>query len=147
MGDGMKVIDIRHRLGRRLQEAAMEKDPDALALALDYGRAILLALAPLAEDDEVELSEMTVSTATAAGILRFHVEYVRELIRRGVLAGTKHNNEYEIRLTDLMEFMSSSRYQAIGTPGAALRTALQRFPDIWGMTIWRRSGEEPGFAL
>ncbi len=143
----MKVADIRRKLGQRLQEAAMEKDPDALALVLDYGRAILLALAPLPEDEEVDLSEVTVSTSTAARILSFHVEYVRELIRRGVVAGTKHNNEYEIKLTDLMEFMSSPRYQAVGTPGAGVRATLRRFRDIGGTTMWRRPEEEPGSAL
>ena len=144
----MKVIDVRRRLGQRLQEAATEKDPSALALALDYGRAILLALAPLAEDEDVELSEVTVSTATAACILSFHVEYVRELIRRDVLPGTKHNNEYEIRLTDLVEFMSSSRYRTWGEPSALARAALARFGPIRRLPrIDLRPGEEPGSAV
>lgn len=144
----MKVIDIRRRLGRRLQEAATEKDPNALALALDYGRAILLALAPLAEDEEVEVSEVTVSTATAARILSLHVEYVRELIRRDVLPGTKHNNEYEIKLTDLVEFMSSSRYRAGAEPSALARAALQRIGALWRLPpIDLRPGEEPGPAV
>ncbi|MGD0205118.1 MAG: hypothetical protein ABSB57_01555 [Dehalococcoidia bacterium] len=144
----MKVIDIRRKLGRRLQDAALEKDPGALALALDYGRAILLALAPLTEDEEVELSEVTVSTATAAGILSLHIEYVRGLIRRGVLTGTKHNNEYEIKLTAVMDFMSSSRYRAAGDPSALARAALGRIGAVWRMPrVDRRPGEEPGPAV
>jgi excisionase family DNA binding protein len=123
----------------------MEEDADALALALDYGRAILLALAPLAEDEEVELPEVTVSTATAARILSLHVEYVRELIRRNVLRGTKHNNEYEVKLTDLVEFMGSSRYRAGGEPSALARAALGRFGPIWRLPrIDLRPGPEPG---
>jgi hypothetical protein len=144
----MKVIDIRRRLGQRLQEAALEKDADALALALDYGRAILLALAPLTEDEEVELAEVTVSTATAARILSLHVEYVRELIRRDVLPGAKHNNEYEIKLSDLVGFMSSSRYRTWGEPSALARAALGRFGPIRRLPrIDLRPGEEPGCAL
>src|SRR4030042_2068954 len=100
----MRVLDVRRRLGDKLQEVALEKDADTLALALDYGRAILLALAPLPEDEEVELPEVTVSTATGARILSLHVEYVRELIRRDVLRGTKQKNEYEIKLTAAVEF-------------------------------------------
>ena len=144
----MKVVDVRRKLGQRLQEAAMEKDPDALALALDYGRALLLALVPLPEDEEVELSDVTVSTATAALILSLHVEYVRELIRREVLAATKHNNEYEVKLSDLMDFMSSSRYRTWGEPSALARAALARFGPIRRLPrIDLRPGEEPGSAV
>ncbi|MDP2948559.1 MAG: helix-turn-helix domain-containing protein [Chloroflexota bacterium] len=142
----MKVADIRHRIGLRLQQAAREKDPDSLALALDYGRAVLLALASLDEEAEVDLSEATVNTATAARILSFHVEYVRDLIRREVLPASKRNNEYDIRLVDLMDFIASPRYQAVGAPGAVARAALRRFRD-WGMTVWRRPWEEPGSAV
>ena len=141
----MKVVDVRRRLGNKLQEAAMEKDADALALALDYGRAILLALAPLPEDEEVELPEVTVSTATAARILSLHVEYVRELIRRNVLPGAKHNNEYEIKLTDVMDLMASSRFG--GAWPVRPKTAVAMFGPIWR---WPRSdlrpGQEPGPA-
>ena len=144
----MRVIDIRRKVGRRLQDAALEKDPDALALALDYGRAILLALAPLTEDEEVELSEVTVSTATAASILSLHVEYVRELSRRGVLAGIKHNNEYEIKLTAVMDFMSSSRHRAAGEPSVLARAALERFGAIWRLQrVDLRPREGPGPAV
>ena len=143
----MRVLDVRRRLGEKLQEAAMEKDADALALALDYGRAILLALAPLAEDDEVELPEVTVSTATAARILSLHVEYVRELIRRGVLPGAKHNNEYEVKLTDVMDFMSSSRYRARGEPLVRPRAAAAMFGPAWRWPrIDVRHPQEPGPA-
>ena len=136
----MRVLDVRRRLGDKLQEAALEKDADALALALDYGRAILLALAPLSEDDEVELPEVTVSTATAARILSLHVEYVRDLIRRNVLPGAKHNNEYEIRLTDLMDFMSSPRFRAGAWP-VRPKTAVSMSGPIWR---WPRADLRPG---
>jgi hypothetical protein len=141
----MKVVDIRRRLGQKLGEAAMEKDPDPLALALDYSRAILLALSPLPDDEDIELSEVTVTTATAARILSLNVEYVRDLIRRDVLAGTKHNNEYEIKLTDVMDFMGSSRYRAAGEPSVRARAAVAMFGPIWR---WPRAdlrpGQEPG---
>jgi hypothetical protein len=140
----MKVIDVRRRLGQRLQEAAMESDPNALAPALDYGRAVLLALASLPDDEEVVLSELTVSTATAARILSFHVEYVREIIRRGDLPASKRNNEYEIRLADLVDFMASPRYQAVGAPGAVLGAALRSLRGRRGIPMWRRPEEGPG---
>jgi excisionase family DNA binding protein len=96
----------------------------------------------------VELAEMTESTATAARILSLHVEYVRELIRREVLPGAKHNNEYEIKLTDVMDFMSSSRYRAWGEPSALAKAALARFGPIWRLPrIDLRPGEEPGSAV
>ena len=141
----MRVLDVRRKLGQRLQEAANERNPEALALALDYGRAILLALAPLPEDEEVELAELTVSTATAARILSLNVEYVRELIRRYVLAATKHNNEYEIKLTDVMDFMASSRYRAAGEPSVRARAALSAFGAPWRLPrVDLRPGPEPG---
>ena len=149
----MRVLDVRRRLGDKLQEAALERDADALALALDYGRAILLALAPLADDEEVELPKVTVSTATAARILSLHVEYVRDLIRRDILPAKKHNNEYEIRLTDVMEFMASSRYRAEGEPSALARAALHRASALWGLPrvdlsrFGIRPGQEPGPAV
>jgi len=141
----MKVVDVRRKLGQRLQETAMERDSEALVLALDYGRAILIALASLPEDEEVELSEMTVSTATAARILSLNVEYVRELIRRDVLAATKHNNEYEIKLADLVEFMASSRYRAAGDPSVRARAAMSAFGALWRLPrVDLRPGPEPG---
>ena len=136
----MKVADVRRRLGQRLQEAAMEKDPDSLALALDYGRAVLLALAPLPDDEEVELPELTVSTATAARILSLHVEYVRELIRRSLLPGAKHNNEYEVKLGDVMDFMSSSRYRVRGEPLLRPREARAMLGPTWR---WPRADLRP----
>jgi len=142
----MNVVDIRRRLGQRLQDAAMEKDLDALALALDYGRAILLALAPLSDDEDVELSELTVSTATAARILSLHVEYVRELIRRNVLPGAKHNNEYEVKLSVVMDFMSSSRYRARGEPLVRSRAAAMGPAWRWPR-IDLGPGPEPGSAV
>jgi len=141
----MRVLDVRRRLGDKLQEAAMEKDADTLALALDYGRAILLALAPLVEDEEVELPEVSVSTATAARILSLHVEYVRELIRRNVLPATKHNNEYEIKLTDVMDFMGSSRFG--GAWPIRPKTAVAMFGPIWRWPRFDvRPGQQPGPA-
>jgi hypothetical protein len=135
----MRVLDVRRRLAEKLQEAAMEKDPDSLALALDYSRAVLLAVAPLPDDQEVEPPELTVSTATAARILSLHVEYVRELIRRNVLPGAKHNNEYEIRLIDVMDFMGSPRFG--GAWPVRPRTAMAMFGPIWR---WPRSDVRPG---
>ena len=143
----MKVVDARRRLGEKLQEAAVEKDADTLALTLDYGRAILLALAPLSEDEEVELAEVTVSTATAARILSLHVEYVRELIRRGVLAGAKHNNEYEVKLGDVMDLMSTSRYRFLGQPLLQPRQVRAIFGPAWRWPrLDLRPGQEPGPA-
>ena len=139
----MKVLDVRRRLGDKLREAALGRDVDAVASALDYGRAILLALMPLADDEEAELPDLTVTTATAARILSLHVEYVRELIRRNVLPGTKHNNEYEIRLIDVMDFMGSSRFG--GAWPVRPKTAVAMFGPIWR---WPRAdvhpGQEPG---
>jgi hypothetical protein len=143
----MKVVDARRRLGQKLKEAALEKDADTLALALDYGRAILLALAPVSEDEEVELPELTVSTATAARILSRHVEYVRELIRRGVLPGVKHNNEYEVKLGDVMDVMSSSRHRFLGQPLFQPRQVRAIFGPAWRWPrIDLRPGQEPGPA-
>jgi len=144
----MKVADVRRRLGQRLQEAAAEKDPDALALALDYGRAILLALASLPDDEEVELPELTVSTATAARILSLHVEYVRDLIRRDILPATKHNKEYEVKLDDVMDFMSSSRYRVRGEPLLRPREARAMFGPTWRWPrIDLRPPQEPDPAV
>ena len=101
---GMQVAELRQRLGARLQALATEKDPQVVSTILEYARATLIALTPLDDEAEVDLEELTVNTATAAQILSYHPEYVRQLIRLGALSAAKENGEYAIKLTDVIDF-------------------------------------------
>jgi hypothetical protein len=133
----VKVTAVQQRLLEWLQGLLAEKDVEVVATALDCTRAILIALAPLPHDAEVDLAELTVNTNTAARILSLHAEYVRSIIRQGLLDARKQNGEYQVRLSDLVDFMQTrmrGRERIFRLP--------PRFPDWKGLPRVRLQGDD-----
>ena len=112
----MRVAELRRRLISRIERVVAEGDEEETALVLAYARAILVALAGNAPDDEVSLRETVVGTDTAALILGLHREYVRELARRGELPATKTNGELNIPLAGIVDRMSRELRSVASVP-------------------------------
>ena len=89
----MRVALLRQRLIEKVPEVANSQDEAAMALALDYTRAVLVALAERSDSEDVVLRELRVKTATAARILKLHPEYVREMARQGGFEAEEENGE------------------------------------------------------
>ena len=81
----MKVGHLRERLERALAAAMRNRAADAVALTADRTKAMAVALAGLADDADVEIEALELSTRDAATVLGFHPEHVRRLIRTGRL--------------------------------------------------------------
>ena len=103
----MLTTEVRQRLVEKIAEVSDREDEEVTARVLTYARAVLVALAGLSAEDEVELRGLEVSTRTAALILGLHPEYVRTLIRRDRLRAAKRNGEFHIALEDVVEFAVS----------------------------------------
>jgi excisionase family DNA binding protein len=97
----MRVGLLRERVAAALAAGMHRPEPEVVALTVDRTKAMAVALAGLADDDEVEVSELEVSTVRAAAILGFHPEHVRRLIRTGRLRARRVGGDYRIAVTDL----------------------------------------------
>jgi excisionase family DNA binding protein len=97
----MKVGLLRERMTAALASGMLRPEPEVVALTVDRTKAMAVALAGLADDDEVEVTELEVPTIRAAAILGFHPEHVRRLIRTGRLRARRVGGDYRIRITDL----------------------------------------------
>lgn len=109
----MRVGLLRERLTAALDAAMRNREPSAIALTADRTKAMAVALAGRAEDEEVEVDALAISTRDAAVVLGFHPEHVRRLIRGGRLRARRRGADYEIALTDLWPLLEV-RY---GPPG------------------------------
>lgn len=139
----MRVSEVRQRVLGKVQEVAVSGDEEATAKIVDYARAVLVALAPIAEGEDVDLEGLGVGTATAARILSLHTEYVREMIRRGYLKAEKQDGEFRIKFPDLLEFAARRMRDRTGPPAtwASVRKALG--PWRVGEAVYKRPPEEP----
>jgi excisionase family DNA binding protein len=124
----MKVATVRRRLAVRLQEALESGDVEALCRVTGYVRAVGVALAPCAGDDEVDLAHLTVDSEQAAHILGYHREHVRRLVRQEALAAEKVGNEYRIPLTAVIAALEA------GISGWVAPSVLRRLRAL--MTLW-----------
>jgi excisionase family DNA binding protein len=97
----MKVGVLRERMSAATASGMRRPEPEVVALTIDRTKAMAVALAGLADDEEVEVSELEVSTVRAAAILGFHPEHVRRLIRSGRLRAHRVGGDYRIRVNDL----------------------------------------------
>ena len=97
----MKVGLLRERIAAALASGMLRPEPEVVALTADRTKAMAVALAGMADEDEVEVADLDVSTARAASILGFHPEHVRRLIRGGRLRASRIGGDYRIRITDL----------------------------------------------
>lgn len=135
----MQVRVARQRVLEKVNEVVSTSDEATTARTLDYARAVLIALATRGGDEDVVLEELAVSTNTAALILRLHPEYLRAVLRRGLLPATKENGEYRLRLVDLV---ASIEGRAGMSPLA--RRMAWRFSPGWPLWQRRQLGQEHG---
>jgi hypothetical protein len=135
----MLVDSLRSRVIERLREVASLDDEEEVARVLTFSRALLLALASHVADAEVDVEALTVKTGTAARILDLHPEYVRELVRKRDLPARKQNGEFNITLSDIVNYQGRS--QRPRKPGHAYPTVTVGVLGGWEM--WRRLPEQP----
>lgn len=109
----MKVGHLRERLSAALGAAMRNRAADAVALTADRTKAMAVALAGLADDADVEIEELELSTRAAATVLGFHPEHVRRLIRSGRLPARLERGDYHIRVNDLWPLLEA-RYREPG---------------------------------
>jgi hypothetical protein len=103
----MKVGLLRERLGAALDAAMRNREADAIALTADRTKAMAVALAGLADDAEVEIDALEVSTRSAAAVLGFHPEHVRRLIRGGRLRARRERGDYRVLVNDLWPMLEA----------------------------------------
>ncbi len=142
----VKAGQIRERVLAKVREATQARDEEATAKVMEYARAVLVALAPHDDGDDVDLERLTLTTGTAARVLGLHPEYVRELIRRGYLPAAKDNGEFRVALPDVIEFMVNRVQGREGPPPST--AAWGRLLGIAreSAALWRRppeAGEQP----
>ena len=121
----MRADGLRQQVLDNLSEVVAEGEEEALSTVLEFSRALLLALASAAPDEEVEPGKLTVKSGTAARILTLHQEYVRELIRKDEMKATKQNGEFQIPLAEVIDFQAKAQKRispaAHAHQGATLR--------------------------
>ena len=97
----MKVGHLRERMLAAFAAAIANRAADAIALTADRTKAMAVALAGLADDAEVEVEALDLSTREAATVLGFHPEHVRRLVRMGRLTARREGGDYRIGVKDL----------------------------------------------
>jgi excisionase family DNA binding protein len=97
----VKVGLLRERLAAALAGGMRRPEPEIVALTADRTKAMAVALAGLADEDDVEVDSLEVGTSRAAAILGFHPEHVRRLIRVGRLRARRVGGNFRIRVNDL----------------------------------------------
>jgi excisionase family DNA binding protein len=103
----MRVDILRERLGAALDAAMRNREADAIALTADRTKAMAVALAGLADDAEVEIDALELSTRSAAAVLGFHPEHVRRLIRGGRLRARRERGDYRLLVSDLWPILEA----------------------------------------
>ena len=106
----MKAGLLRRRLAAALGAAMRNREADAIALVADRTKATGVALAGVADDAEVELAELDLSTRAVATVLGYHPEHVRRLIRSGRLHARRVGGDYRVRVDDLWPLLEA-RYR------------------------------------
>ncbi len=135
----MIVTELRSKLIERIAEVSADEDAEALAKALTYARAALVALTGLPKDEDIELEGLQVNTRTAALMLSMHPEYVRSLIRSRQLAASKENGEFRIQFADLLGHLAKS----MKSPGRHRHQERILDPGQLGVVVWRRPEPKP----
>ena len=109
----MRAGLLRERLTAALEIAMRNREAEAIALTADRTKAMAVALAGVADDAEIELDALEVSTRAAAIVLGFHPEHVRRLIRTGRLRARRVGGDYRVMLDDLWPLLEA-RYREPG---------------------------------
>ena len=103
----MRVGLLRERMSAALEAAMRNREASAIALTADRAKAMAVAVAGLADDAEVEIDALELSTRAAATVLGFHPEHVRRLIRTGRLRARRAGGDYRLLLDDLWPLLES----------------------------------------
>jgi hypothetical protein len=109
----MRAGLLRSRLTAALEAAMRNREAEAVALTADRTKAMAVAVAGLADDEEVDIDTLEVGTGRAAVILGYHPEHVRRLIRTGRVRARRIAGDYRLRLNDLWPLLES-RYREPG---------------------------------
>ena len=109
----MKAGTLRRRLTAAMGAAMRNREADAIALVADRAKATAVALAGIAEEDEIELAALDMPTRAAASVLGYHPEHVRRLIRTGRLRARRVGGDYRILVDDLWPLIEARH----GAPG------------------------------
>jgi len=123
----MKVAAARRGLAARLQEALESGDVETVCRVTGYVRAVGVALAPYAGDEDVDIASLTVNSQQAAHILGYHREHVRRLVRQEALPAGKEGNEYRIPLAPVIIALEG-RISGWVSPDVLRR--LRALPDV-----------------
>jgi excisionase family DNA binding protein len=97
----MRAGVLRRRLAAAVEAALRTREGAAIAVTADRAKAMGVALAGMADDAEVTVSELELTTRMAAVVLGFHPEHVRRLIRGGRVPARRIGGDYRIRVDDL----------------------------------------------
>ncbi len=109
----MRAGTLRQRLTAALLTAMRNREADAIALTADRAKATAVALAGVADDAEIELAALDMSTRAAASVLGYHPEHVRRLIRSGRLRARRVGGDYRVTVDDLWPLIEARH----GQPG------------------------------
>ena len=82
-------------------------------MTADRAKAMGVAMTGMADDAEVELVDLELSTRMAAVVLGFHPEHVRRLIRAGQVPARRVGADYRIRVDDVWPLIEA-RHAAPG---------------------------------
>lgn len=109
----MKAAAVRRGLASAMEAALRTREGEAIALTADRAKAMGVAMAGMADDAEVNVAELDLSTRMAATVLGFHPEHVRRLIRGGRVPARRVGGDYRIRVDDLWPLLEARH----GAPG------------------------------
>lgn len=103
----MRVDLLRERLAAALATAMRTRDAAGVALTADRTKAMAVAMAGMADGDDVDVERLELSTRAAATVLGFHPEHVRRLIRSGRLRARRTGGDYRVRVDDLWPLLEA----------------------------------------
>ena len=109
----MRAGLLRERMSAALATAMRTREAEAVALTADRTKAMAVALAGMADDEEIEVDALDLPTRGVATVLGFHPEHVRRLIRTGRLRARMVGGDYRIRVDDLWAIIEA-RHRAPG---------------------------------
>ena len=103
----MKAGVLRRQLAIAIEAALRTREAEAIAVTADRTKAMGVALAGVADDAEVEIATLELSTGLAATVLGFHPEHVRRLIRAGRIPARRVGGDYRIGVDDLWPILQA----------------------------------------
>jgi len=103
----MRVGLLRERLTEALATAMRTLGADGVAITADRAKAIGAAVAGHADESDVDVDRLELSTRGAATVLGFHPEHVRRLIRSRRLPARRTGGDYRILVDDLWPFLEA----------------------------------------